>query len=161
MIFKRERQLNNKVFYTKTAFKSYGDTETSKEEERELFESLGHPEIDMGGQHSGYFTVEDGEIVLTEETEGAAFVSFVFNSNPVKVNGRFVQEFTVDAKSEEPVEPLTSAQVAEAKCILFEKSLDEKLAEAIEGMLEKKTTFEDDYPKDITIPSINGEEAQE
>lgn len=159
MLFKRDRELSNKVFHTKTNFKAYGGT-ISKEEEKELFENMGYPQIDMGGKYSAKFKVEDGDLVIAEAPEQGTEVSIVLNSNPTTVNGHFSMDFSADAKEEEGLGSLTPVQVAEAKCILFEKELDEKLTDAIKNMVEKKTDFEEDFPKEITIPSASGGEEE-
>ena len=153
MIFKRERNLSNKVFKTKIKFKAYGGA-MSPEDEKQLFENLGHPTIDMGGSYQGYFVIDDGKITRVEENgENVAEVEIVLNSNPVKVNGNFSQEFIADGKKEEPVDPLIlGSQVAEAKCILFEDEVDKKLKEAIEDMTNKETDFEEGFPEEVVIP---------
>ena len=167
MIFKRERTLNNKKFRTKTSFKSYGG-DMKPEDEKQVYENLGHPEIDMGGKHEGYFEICDGEVVRVKDPEMKEGenedskpdkVTIVRNSKPVIVNENFAQEFTADANKEEGMDILElPSQVAEAKCILFEQELDKKLKEAIEDKIDRKSDFESGYPKHVHIPEIGGEE---
>ena len=163
MIFKRERTLNNKKFRTKTSFKSYGGG-VKPEDEKQVYESMGYPVIDMGGRYEGYFDLCNGKVVRIKdvedpEEEGVVLIRIVRNSKPVTVDENFSQEFSVDATKESAWDPLAEpSHVAEAKCILFEDALDEKLKEAIEEKIDRKSDFEEGYPKQLPIPESGWEE---
>ena len=154
MNFQVNRKLENKVFTTEVKFQSYGATDLTPEDEKTLINDFGAPTINVGATYTGKFIVEGGK--LKEDEVDGEEVKFVINSNKVEVKEGFVVAYTIDSKKIPATEPgaeylKTTQLVAEARCLVFEAAIKQKLEEAIAELRAKETTFEKDAPKEFTI----------
>jgi len=154
MNFTISRDIQDKVFTTKIQFKSLGRAGLDAEEERKIYEDFHYPVIDLGGEFKGSFDVVDGKVVVAEEGQGQE-ISFVLNSKKVEVNEKFVAEYQISLeKIKDPSDGdilNTKSLIAEARCLLFEKVIETRIAKAIEDIMSKVSKFEDGYPRDIML----------
>ena len=162
MKFDVTRKLSDKVFTSTVKFNSYGVIDTTQtdedsevvvmsmtpEEEKAIFEDFGYPVIEVGGEYSGYVKVEkvdekDKVTLVTQETEGAIAITFVRNVEKYTLNETFEVRYSSNAKKLQDVEDgLTALQQSEAKCLVFEKSVQDKIKAAIEEVKSAYTPFE-------------------
>lgn len=162
MLFKKTRQLKDKVFSTKIEFVDFGERDglgaidqTAKAKEQDLIDNFGAPKISAGKEFKGHAKVEDGKVVLCEYTDGIAetCISFILSDKELDVTTGFVAAIAVDAKKEKEVpSKLTAEQVAEAKCLIFETEIEKRLTTAIDGLKAKYTAFELEELEEIAIP---------
>src|SRR5690606_24161335 len=121
---------------------------------RKIYEDFHYPVIDLGGEFKGSFDVVDGKVVVAEEGQGQE-ISFVLNSKKVEVNEKFVAEYQISLeKIKDPSDGdilNTKSLIAEARCLLFEKVIETRIAKAIEDIMSKVSKFEDGYPRDIML----------
>lgn len=154
MNFTVSRDIQDRVFTTKIQFKDLGRAGLDAEEERKIYEDFHYPVIDLGGEFKGSFDVVDGKVVVAEEGQGQE-ISFVLNSKKVDVNEKFVAEYQISLeKVKDPSDGdvlNTKSLIAEARCLLFEKVIEARIAEAIEDIMNKVSKFEDGYPRDIML----------
>lgn len=168
MLFKKTRNLKDKIFSTTINFVDFGERDglgaidqTSKEKEQDLVDNFGAPKISVGKEFTGHALVEEGKVKLVEYTDGLkeTCITFVLSDKELDVTTGFAAGIAVDAKKEKAVEgKLTAEQVAEAKCLIFEKEIEARLTAAIDGLKAKYTAFELEELEEIAIPvpsSIN------
>lgn len=162
MLFKKTRNLKDKIFSTTIDFVDFGErdglgaiNQVSKEKEQDLVDNFGAPKISIGKEFTGHAKVEDGKVKLVEYTDGVseACITFVISDKEVEVTTGFSAGISVDAKKEKAIESkLTAEQVAEAKCLIFEKEIEARLTAAIDGLKSKFTAFELEELEEIAIP---------
>lgn len=162
MLFKKTRTLKDKVFTTKVEFVDFGERDglgaidsVAKEKEQDLIDNFGAPKISVGKEFIGHAKVQDGKVVLCEYTDGSAetCISFVLSEKQLDVTTGFLAGIAVDANKEKAVESkLTAEQVAEAKCLIFEKEIEKRLLAAINSLKAKFTAFESEVLDEIAIP---------
>lgn len=151
MKFKIERSLKDKVFLTCIKFSEYGDSVLTLEEEKALIEDFGLISIEVGGTYNGKFKVnEEGKISLVEgEDIDAEQICFIQNNMKLALDETFKISYNCDAKKQEAAEKLNIYQIAEAKCLLFEKEIERKIEGALKDLKAKKTSFETDMPDEF------------
>jgi len=162
MLFKKTRNLKDKIFSTTIDFVDFGERDDlgeikqdSKEKEQDLVDNFGAPKISVGKEFTGHAQVEDGKVKLVAYTNGLkeTCISFILSDKELDVTTGFSAGISVDAKKEKAVEgKLTAEQVAEAKCLIFEEEIKKRLTAAIEGLKAKYTAFELEELEEIAIP---------
>lgn len=162
MLFKTTRALKDKVFSTNISFVDFGERDSlgtidneARLKEQHLIDDFGAPKLALGKEFAGYVKIVDGKVVLADAISGAleTRIKYVLADKEVEVTAGFVASIAIDAKKEQPVlDKLTAEQVAEAKCLVFEKVITERLQEAIATLQEHHTTFEEEELAEITIP---------
>lgn len=160
MLFKTTRSLKDKVFGTSISFVDFGERDSlgfvdnaARVKEQALLDDFGAPKISVGKEFTGYIQIEDGKVKLVEEALDAKLVKFIIADKQVEVTTGFVASIAIDAKKEYQVTPsLTSEQEAEAKCLIFEKVITQRLQEAILNLKSHFTTFEEEPLAEISIP---------
>lgn len=177
MILKKERTLKNKLFTTNISFVAYGkrddseviDKELAAQEEK-IVDDFGAPLILTGGQFSGIVKIVDRKVILVkvfdtseelksyEKQAGEEAVEFILTNTKVELKSGFETSFTADATKTNAVGTLTPEQVAEAKCLIFEKLIQKRAQELIEAYKEKLTDFEtglaNTNAEEFTIPIL-------
>ncbi|MED1125316.1 hypothetical protein [Bacillus atrophaeus] len=152
MNFTIDRKIEDGVFSVHISHKEFGSEAITAEEEAQLFNDFGFPEIDTGGPFEGVFSQDEEAVVENEE---GSSVTLLLNSKKVKVTENFQAELLVNLNKIEDsaITPLlpTKQSVAEARCLLFEREVIDRLNKAIEVIREKRTGFEAGYPKDVII----------
>lgn len=165
MKFNVERTLSDKVFTSTIKFESYGvvsKTEADEddqvvsmsmtaEEEKGIFEDFGYPVIEVGGEYAGYVKIVDGKVTILEDSAGesdgdAEKISFVRNVEKYTLDETFQVRYSSNAKKLKDTEKLNPLQQSEAKCLIFEKSVEERIKASIEELKENRTKFEEDKP---------------
>ena len=164
MILRRERSLKNNVYFTKTSFVNYGRKDVSgvidkniAAEEAKIIDDFGAPKVSIGGLFLGTAKVTDGkvEVVKTFETKeefeaetvevGVVKIDFVLTVNEVNLDETFATSLSINAGSTKEIEGLTAEQVAEAKCLIFEKVIQDRAEKKILEYKEKLTDFENGF----------------
>ena len=165
MKFIVERSLSDKVFSSKVKFDSYGVVSKTQsdeddqvismsmtaEEEQSIFEDFGYPVVEIGGEYSAYVKIVDGKVTLLTDEEGpsddqAEKLTFVRNVEKYTLDSNFQVKYSSNAKKLKDTEKLTALQQSEAKCLIFEKSVEEKIKKVIEDIKECRTKFEEEKP---------------
>ena len=165
MKFNVERTLSDKVFSSIVKFDSYGvvsktlsdeDDEVvsmsmTAEEEKAIFEDFGYPVIEVGGEYLGYVKMVEGKVTILDDVDGAEDgeaekITFVRNVEKYTLDDNFQVKYSSNAKKLKDTEKLTALQQSEAKCLIFEKNVEEKIKKAIEALKECRTKFEEDKP---------------
>ena len=167
MILRRERSLKNNIYFTKTSFVNYGKKDESgaidtnvAAEEAKIIDDFGAPKVSIGGLFLGTAKVTDGkvEVVKTFETEekfktepdaeGVVKIDFVLTANEINLDNTFNAALSINANSSKEILDdkntvlLTAEQVAEAKCKIFEKVIQDRAEKKILEYKEKLTDFE-------------------
>lgn len=154
MKFEIRRKIEKGVYSVSVKHASFGGNDFNAEEEKRLLKSFGAPAIDIGGKHEGTFKYDPLTGEVNEDSDGQN-VSIVLNSQKLMVDEHFYAEFKVkltDIPESLVSENLPSRQsVIEAKCLLFEKMIENKLKEVLEKIKNNYSNFESGYPKEITI----------
>ena len=176
MIFKKERNLQNKVFSTKISFVNYGAKDSAgnlykavAEQEEKLIDDFGAPTVKVGGQFIGHVKLEADKLTVktfanaseAEAVGDAECITYVLADADIALDKTFQVEYSVTSKKEKATEKLTAEQVAEAKCLIFEDVI-QKRAEAVITEFKKKTTsfeteLEDNNSEEFTIPVVSAE----
>ena len=179
MILRRERSLKNNVYSTKTSFVNYGKKDVSgvidkkiAAEEAEIIDNFGAPKVSIGGLFLGTVKVtdEDGdgkekvEVVkttfktkqeLADDDEAGVFkIDFVLAANEINLDNTFNAALSINANSTKGIEGLTAEQVAEAKCKIFEKVIQDRAENKILEYKKKLTDFENEF-EEFEIPLSN------
>lgn len=162
MLFKTTRVLKDKVFSTSISFVDFGERDSlgaidneSRIKEQSLVDDFGAPKITLGKEFIGHVKVVDGKVQLADYTDGIAetCISFILANKETEVTTGFAASIAIDAKKEQAVlGKLTAEQVAEAKCLVFEQAITERLKAAIATLKENFTTFEEEELAEIAIP---------
>lgn len=157
MNFKIERSLVDQVFTTKVKFDTFGGAGITPEEEKSLIADFGAPVIDIGSEeYIGKYTYDPATKTFSEDPDGDQ-VNFILNSMKVEVKEGFEASFSVNAKRISATDTagktsLTKPSlIAEARCILFEKKVKEKLSAAITELKANMSDFEKTAPEIFTI----------
>lgn len=154
MNFTIQREIKGRVLSTSISFLSLGNETTGPKEEFQIFEKMGYPMIDTGGIFSGKIEIVDGKILQSEE-DSAQKISFILNSETRAVDPEFKVEMRVNlntVKDSMLNSTLnTKLKLAEARCLLFETTIQDRLEKAIGEIMSKTTFFEEGYPKNFTI----------
>ncbi len=164
MLFQTKRTLKEQVFGTKIDFVDFGERDslgvidaTSKASEEELIDNFGAPVISIGKEFKGSADIVDGKVTIVTAADSSAAaipLQFVLADISAPVTKGFCAPFVIDAKKEKLIDgkAFTVDQIAEAKCLLFEKIITERLSEAITGLKAKTTSFESEILDEIAIP---------
>ena len=166
MILRRERSLKNNVYFTKTSFVSYGRKDDidkkNAAEEAKIIDDFGAPKLSVGGSFSGTVKVTDGKVEVVkietegeiEVEEGAVKIDFVLAMNEVNLDNTFSAALSINANSTKEIRDnntntvlLTAEQVAEAKCKIFEKVIQDRAEKKIKEYKAKLTDFETAFDK--------------
>ena len=170
MILRRERSLKNNVYSTKTSFVNYGKKDESgaidtniAAEEAKIIDDFGAPKVSIGGSFLGAVKVTDKEVKdkkvkvvevvkTTYETKqelenepdeaGVVKIDFVLTVNEINLDETFATSLSINADSTKEIGGLTAEQVAEAKCKIFEKVIQDRAEKKILEYKEKLTDFE-------------------
>lgn len=151
MKFRIERSLKDKVFMTNIMFSDYGDSSLTSEEEKALIEDFGSVSIEVGGTYTGKFKVgESNKLEMVEGPDGEADdITFVQNNMKLALNDTFKISYNSDANKQEATTHLNAYQISEAKCLLFEKEIEKKIAAALKDLKAKQTSFETEDLKEF------------
>ena len=166
MILRRERSLKNNVYFTKTSFVNYGKKDESgvidtniAAEEAKIIDDFGAPKVSIGGLFLGTVkkvTDENGKVEVEvaktsfetkkeledDKEEGVVKIDFVLTANEINLDNTFNAALSINANSTKEIEGLTAEQVAEAKCKIFEKVIQDRAENKILEYKEKLTDFE-------------------
>ena len=172
MILRRERSLKNNVYSTKTSFVNYGRKDVSgaidtniAAEEAKIIDDFGAPKVSIGGLFLGTVkkvTDENGKVEVEvaktsfetkkeledDKEEGVVKIDFVLTANEINLDNTFNAALSINANSTKEILDdkntvlLTAEQVAEAKCKIFEKVIQERAEKKILEYKEKLTDFE-------------------
>jgi hypothetical protein len=158
MNFKTERTLVDQVFTTKVKFDTFGGAGITPEDEQSLIADFGAPTIDIGSEeYIGKYTYDATTKTFKEDATTGDEVRFIINSLKIEVKEGFEASFQSNAKRVTTAEltgktSLTKASlIAEAKCILYEKKVKEKLTAAIAELKGNMSNFEKVTPEVFTI----------
>lgn len=165
MKFIIERSLSDKIFSSTVKFDSFGVVSSSltdeddevismsmtPEQEKQIFEDFGFPVIEIGGEYESYVKIDDGKVKLLDADTGASDgeaekVTFVRNVEKYTLNELFQVKYSSNANKVEATEKLTALQQSEAKCLIFEKTVEEKIKKALEELKKCYTKFEEEKP---------------
>lgn len=165
MKFDVTRKLSDKVFTSVVKYNSYGVVDSTQvdednevinmlmtaDEEKSIFEDFGYAVIEVGGEYKGFVKIETVEekdkITLVEETEeGAIPITYVRNIEKHILDETFEVTYSSNANKLEDTESLTALQLSEAKCLIFEKSIQDKIQTAIKDVKDAYTAFEKENP---------------
>lgn len=151
MEFTVERSIENKVLTVDVKFKAYGDSNKTAEEEQELVQAFGAPEVSVGGLFEGKFKADGVNVQADEAGES---VSFVLANKKVSLNENFavshsvkLDEIKSDVKSDGTL--TDEIKLAHARCLLFELEIQKRITEAADALQAKSIAFNDGYPKDF------------
>lgn len=155
MNFKVDRSIENNVFKVNIIFDSFGSDDLTMENEEELLKKYGTPLIDVGGKplEAKLTYTEDKGVKVTDE-ESAEKLTMVLNSKKIKVDETFVATYAIDANSirkEDLTDTFDSKlKLAEAKCVLFEHTIRNRINTAMESIKSRVSNFEKGYPITLT-----------
>ena len=149
MNFKVERTLVDQVFTTKIKFDTFGGAGITDVEEQALIADFGAPVIDIGSEeYTGKYTYDDAAKTFKEDLTTGDSISFILNSMKIEVKEGFEATFSVNAKKilTAEITGKTSLKkpslIAEAKCILFEQKVKQKLTAAIAELKGNMSNFD-------------------
>ena len=153
MILRKERSLKNNVYSTKISFVSYGSKDKSSgaidktiaAQEAKIIDDFGAPKVSVGGSFLGTVKVTDDgkvEVVNEEKPEEGVVIKFVLPVNEINLDNTFATSLSIDAGSTKEIEVLTAEQVAEAKCKIFEETIQNRAGKKILEYKKKLTNFE-------------------
>lgn len=158
MNFKVERTLIDQVFTTKVKFDTFGGAGITPEEEQSLIADFGAPVIDVGSEeYIGKYTYDPVTKTFTEDAVAGDQISFILNSMKIEVKEGFEASFNINAKRVTAAEltgkkSLTKPSlIAEAKCLLYEKKVKDKLAAAITELKGNMSNFDKAAAETFTI----------
>lgn len=174
MILKKERTLQNKLFGTKISFVAFGKRDDTgaivkevAQEEEQIIDDFGAPILQVGGQFGGVVKIVDKKVTLVKIEDaladyvlqdGESKIEFVLNNVTVALDDKFTTSYVADANKETATDKLTQEQIAEAKCLIFEKAIQDRSQELIIAYKEKLTAFEtelkDANSEEFTIPIV-------
>ena len=166
MILRRERSLKNNVYSTKTSFVDYGKKDVSgaidksiAAEEAKIIDDFGAPKLSVGGWFFATVSAANNEVTIEKIFDkkedydlevpgnGIAKVDFVLAMNEVNLDNTFSAALSINANSTKEILDngtvlLTAEQVAEAKCKIFEKIIQDRAENKIKEYKAKLTDFE-------------------
>lgn len=154
MKFKITRQIKNKLFSTQIAFVEFGGAELTAEEEKELIENFNAPFIDTSKlTFSGKYGITEGKVAKDDST--GEDVSFILPAARYTIDEGFVAQYSIDCKhiKDDEVGTVLSdkEKVAEAKCCLFEATVEEAIKKEFDKLKKKRTGFENLENDEIII----------
>lgn len=161
MKFNVLRDLTNKVF-TSTVARVVVPNDPDDIKEAKLENDFGPVKVQTGGLFEGFINKDavsgDFSASLTAiGTVGVDAIAFKFGTpaNEVPITATTQIAFKCDAKLESPVTfnaiPIPALKVAELKCALFEKVIQDKIQTAALAWKSETTTFEDAVPADSFV----------
>lgn len=177
MKFRIERSLVDNVFSTKTLFEAYGKSEgesfengkvistISAELEKKLIDDFGIPNIMLGGEFKGKAKLNEGklEVKLYDEellAEGEEVISFSLIEDKSALCETFSASYSADANKQEkymvdgegsPTTKFNKYQFSEAKCLIFEKEIANRIKIVLDELRSKQTQFEDLAPEHFEV----------
>ena len=145
MKFKITRSIKNKLFSTEIAFLEYGGADLTPEEEVELIENFNAPIIDTSKlTMAGKYGVVEGKVA--KDDAAGEEVSFILPAMRYVIDNGFVAKYSIDCKhiKDEEVGAVLNdkEKVAEAKCCLFEATIEEAIRGEFAKLKEKRTGLE-------------------
>lgn len=154
MKFKITRQIKNKQFSTQITFTEFGGADLTPEEEEELIENFDAPYIDTSKlTFSGKYGIVDGNVAKDEST--GEEVSFILSAMKYTIDSAFSAQYSIDCKHIKDEEVGTvlcdKEKVAEAKCYLFESTIEKAIKEEFDKLKKKRTGFENLENDEIII----------
>ena len=124
-------------------------------EEAKIIDDFGAPKVSIGGSFSGTVkkvTDEKGKVkveVVEDSEPEAVKIDFVLAMNEVNLDNTFSAALSINANSTKEILDsntntvlLTAEQVAEAKCKIFEKIIQDRAENKIKEYKAKLTDFE-------------------
>ena len=155
MNFNTHRKVENGIFSTQIVFDAYGVTtpgsEMSENQEKALFNDLGHPKINLSDiVFKGMYKVDSDTRVIPAEDDDveADEISFVMNNKPLTLAEGFVAAYECNSDIVPRSDyinnkSLTTAQlISEARCVCFEEKVKEAIVEAVQNIKAQSTKFE-------------------
>ncbi|WP_291567032.1 MULTISPECIES: hypothetical protein [unclassified Clostridium] len=154
MQLKIERDVKNNRFETIISFENYGGTDITAEDEKELLENypcmISYKDLTF----SGKFNIKDKEVVLDESDNGET-VTLTVMDKVFPLTENFQAKYEINIKdildSELQTKLNTKELICQAKILLFEEKIVEKIKELIVDLKAKDNNFEKASPIHITI----------
>jgi len=160
MNFTFTRTLEDQVFSTQITCSSLGDATFTAEQEQALIDDFGPVIFDIGGPYAGKYKVEDvtGNVIV-DSAAPSNNISFVVSNAKIELKPGVVIPYSVDAKKISATEMATHSsdtfanlplKVAEAKCIIFEQTIETNIQALLASFKTQSTTFPNSAPVDFT-----------
>lgn len=154
MQLKIERNVKDNKFETMISFEDYGGTDITAEDEKELLENypcmISYKDLTF----SGKFNVKDKEVVIDESDEGES-VTLTIMDKVLPLTENFQAKYEINTKdildTELQAKLNTKEIICQAKVLLFEEKIVEKIKELIADLKAKDNNFEKASPIHITI----------
>lgn len=148
----RTQTLKDNIYTVRIIFEDYGRKELTPKEEKEIVENFGCKLLFKDIDFSGYYKIENGNVVPTEESNGD-LVKLNLNNQEVYLNSSLELEYSVkvDSLSDSVIgEHLTSKnKVAIAMCKLFADKIEKAITKVIDEAIAKTDDFESE--SEITL----------
>lgn len=141
MKFSVQRKLLDGVFSSTIRFESYGSTEMTPEQEKALFESISPVEIVLKGQYEETFSFDEAQNKIVVDPEGFKVQVFI-TPQQLKLDEKLVYTIIERTEEQDGQSYADSRKIAEAKAVLRETVVLEKIDEKIKELHNKKTNFE-------------------
>ena len=155
------RDLTNKVF-TSNIVRKFVQGDPDDVIEAGLENDFGAVQVETGGVFTGFIIKAADETYSTAltGTVGVDTIAFKFAApaNTVALSTTTKLEFKCDAKLESPLTfdvttQIPALKVAELKCELYEKTLQDRITKAVDAWKKEATGFEKTVPADtFTVP---------
>lgn len=149
------RDLTNKVF-TSTVARTFVQNDPDDIIEAKLENDFGAVKVDTGNLFSGYIVKDATTGAFSTAITGTVapdtiVLKFATPTNVVQLTKTSQLVFKCDAKLEAQIQfdantVIPALKVAELKCELFEKVMQDRIVEAVKAWKAETTTFEDTTP---------------
>lgn len=157
MKFEILRDLTNKVFTT-TIKRKFIQDDPDDINEAELENDFGSIQLEAGKVFEGSISknLDETFSAILDKSPGIGKIAFKFSvpSNIVTITKNSSISYKCDGKLEADIvfeegTTIPALKVAELKCELFEKAIEQKIKDAVKLWKEQKTDFEKKTPVDI------------
>lgn len=148
----KKQAIDNGIYSVTLSFCEYGRTDLTPEQEKELIENYGCKIFFKDIDFSGYYKVDNKNVVKGSESDGD-MIKLTLNNQEVKLDETILLEYKVKADSISDTsvgQKLTSKEkVATAMCKLFADKIEEAIKKEIDDAVSKTDDFESS--EDITL----------